>query len=366
LLPDLALSAAGTMATLATLLGLSGPKLTKNEAAFFKDTNPWAFILFARNIETPQQVKRLTADLKNCVGREALIFIDQEGGRVQRLKPPHWPKYRPAGDFAQLYRYDPNLAQRAVYLNMRLIADDLYKLGINADCAPVLDIPVKGADDIISDRAYGINPESVIRLAHAAMAGLTSGGVAGVIKHIPGHGRANVDSHKALPRIKADITKLELSDFAPFNAFHNAPMAMTAHAVYDAIDPDLPITISKHGITSLIRERFGFNGLLMSDDLDMKALSGSLTERTERCLAAGCDIALQCSGQIDAMVQVASGARPLSGMALERSQLAELSAGAPLEFDRRSAEDELETAFSSLSFPPNTSLFATSSAAAIS
>jgi len=345
------------MAIHATLLGLSGPKLTNNEAAFFKDANPWAFILFARNIETPQQVKRLTSDLKNCVGREALIFIDQEGGRVQRLRPPHWPNYRPAGDFANLYKYDAELARRAVYLNMRLIADDLYSLGITADCAPVLDIPVKGADDIISDRAYGRNPESVIRLAHAAMAGLTSGGVAGVIKHIPGHGRASVDSHKALPRIKADNTILELTDFAPFNAFHDAPMAMTAHAVYDAVDPNLPITISKRGIKKLIRQRFGFNGLLMSDDLDMKALSGSLTERTERCLEAGCDIALQCSGQIDAMVQVARGARPLSGRALIRSQLAERSAGSPLGFDRRSSEDELEAAFSSVSLQQDTPQF---------
>lgn len=342
-----AASAQGFMPIQSTLLGLSGPKLTDNEAAFFKDTNPWAFILFARNIETPQQVQRLTADLKDCVGRNALIFIDQEGGRVQRLRPPHWPHYRPAKDFADLYRHDPALARRAVYLNMRLIADDLYRLGITADCAPVLDIPVKGADEIISDRAYGDNPQSVIRLAHAAMAGLMNGGVATVIKHIPGHGRATVDSHKALPRIKTNNTALELSDFAPFNAFHDAPMAMTAHAVYDAVDPDLPITISKRGISELIRGRFGFDGLLMSDDLDMKALSGSLTERTERCLAAGCDIALQCSGQLDKMVQVALGASSLSGRALKRSQMAELSAGAPLDFDRAAAENELEAAFSS-------------------
>lgn len=328
-----------------TLLGLSGPKLTDNEAAFFKDTNPWAFILFARNIETPQQVLRLTKSLKNCVGRDALIFIDQEGGRVQRLRPPHWNNYRPARDFAQLYIHNPHKARRALYLNMRLIADDLYNLGITADCAPVLDIPVAGADDIISDRAYGDNPRSVIELSHAVMAGLMSGGIAPVIKHIPGHGRATVDSHKALPRITADITTLELTDFAPFNAFHDAPMAMTAHAIYDAIDPDAPITISKHGISKLIRQRFGFDGLLMSDDLDMKALSGSLTERTERCLAAGCDIALQCSGQLNSMVKVAAGASTLSGRSLQRAKNAELSSGAPIAFNRREAQDELEHAF---------------------
>ncbi len=328
------------------ILGLSGPKLTDNEAAFFKDTNPWAFILFARNIETPGQVQRLTSDLKACVGRDALIFIDQEGGRVQRLRPPHWNNYRPAQDFAKLYAQDRETARRAVYLNMRLIADDLYSLGITADCAPVLDIPIDGADDIISDRAYGNNPSSVIQLAHAAMAGLMSGGVAPVIKHIPGHGRAAVDSHKALPHISADLTTLELTDFAPFNAFHGAPMAMTAHAVYSAIDPHAPITISKRGISKLVRQRFGFDGLLMSDDLDMKALSGSLTERTELCLAAGCDIALQCSGQLGGMVKVAAGAKSLSGKALSRAINAEICACTPVKFNRSAAQDELEHAFS--------------------
>jgi beta-N-acetylhexosaminidase len=335
------------MAIQSTIFGLSGPKLTDNEAAFFKDTNPWAFILFARNIETPNQLRRLTRDLKDCVGRDALIFIDQEGGRVQRLRPPHWEHYRPASDFAALYAHNPALARRAVYLNMRLIADDLYSLGITADCAPVLDIPVAGADDIISDRAYGDTPQSVIPLAHAVMAGLMTGGVAPVIKHIPGHGRATVDSHKALPHIRADLTTLELTDFAPFNAFHDAPMAMTAHAVYDAIDREQPLTISKRGISKLIRGRFGFDGLLMSDDLDMKALSGTLTQRTELCLAAGCDIALQCSGQLGNMVKVAAGASKLSGRALQRAHKAANCTLAPLEFDRAAAQQELSAAFES-------------------
>jgi len=187
------------------------------------------------------------------MGRDALIFIDQEGGRVQRLRPPHWNNYRAAKKFAELYKTAPNLARRAVYLQMRLIGDDLYKLGITADCAPVLDIPVDGADDIISDRAYGRDPKSVIPLAHAAIAGLSASGVAPVIKHIPGHGRAT-----------------------------DAPMAMTAHAVYDALDPKQPVTISRKAIQTFIRNRFGFGGILMSDDLDMKALSGTLRERTEQ------------------------------------------------------------------------------------
>ena len=329
----------------ATIFGLSGPRLTDSERAFFRDLNPWAFILFARNIETPSQVRRLTQSLKDCVGRDALIFIDQEGGRVQRLRPPHWNNYRPARDFANLYAVDPQLARRALYVNMRLIADDLYQLGITADCAPVLDIPVKGADDIISDRAYGTSPNSVIRLAHAAMAGLTAGGVATVIKHIPGHGRATVDSHKALPRISTDLQTLELTDFAPFNAFSDAPMAMTAHAVYDAIDPTQPVTISRKAIQGFIRGRFGFDGILMSDDLDMKALSGTLTQRTEQSLRAGCDVALQCSGQLRDMIEVAKGSRNMTPVTLIRANLAENCAPPPLGFDRASAEAELKAAF---------------------
>lgn len=320
--------------------------MTLAEAAFFRDVNPWAFILFARNIETPEQVKELTQALKACVGRDALIFIDQEGGRVQRLRPPHWTHYRPAKDFAELYKLDADLARRAVYLQMRLIGDDLYSLGITADCAPVLDIPVEGANDIISDRAYGDHPKPVIGLAHAAMAGLMSSGVAPVIKHIPGHGRAVVDSHKALPRIRTDLTQLELTDFAPFNAFSDAPMAMTAHAVYDALDPKAPVTISREAIQGFIRQRFGFDGILMSDDLDMKALSGSLKTRTEQSLAAGCDIALQCSGKLTDMIEVAKGAKNLGPVSMIRARLAETCAGDPLAFDRSAAEAELAAAFS--------------------
>ena len=328
-----------------TIFGLSGTRLTASEAAFFRDINPWAFILFARNIDSPDQVRRLTQALKDCVGRDALIFIDQEGGRVQRLRPPHWENFRPANAFAALYLRDPKLARRALYLNMSLIADDLYRLGITANCAPVLDIPVDGADEIISDRAFGLTPQSVIPLAHAVMAGLSAGGVAPVIKHIPGHGRATVDSHKALPRISTDLRTLELTDFAPFNAFSDAPMAMTAHAIYDAIDSNLPVTISRKAIQDFIRGRFGFDGILMSDDLDMKALSGSLTERTEKCLRAGCDVALQCSGQLRDMIEVAKGARNMTPVTLIRANLAENCAPPPLGFDRASAEAELKAAF---------------------
>ena len=328
-----------------TIFGLSGLTLTQDEWAFFRDVNPWAFILFARNIDTHKQVKALTQALKDCVGRDALIFIDQEGGRVQRLRPPHWKNYPPAQQFSALYQGNPDAAKRALYLNMRLIADDLLKLGITANCAPVLDIPVPGADDIISDRAYGTAPGSVIPLAHAAIAGLTAGGVAPVIKHIPGHGRARVDSHKALPHIKTDIIQLELTDFAPFNAFSDAPMAMTAHAIYDAVDPNLPITISRTAIQKLIRERFGFDGILMSDDLDMKALTGSLTERTEKCLKAGCDIALQCSGELSAMMDVAKGAKSMGPISLIRANIAENCKADDVEFDRWAFETEISNIF---------------------
>ncbi|MEP6343516.1 MAG: beta-N-acetylhexosaminidase [Maricaulaceae bacterium] len=328
-----------------TIFGLSGPRLTETEAAFFRDVNPWAFILFARNIETPHQVRRLVNSLRTCVGRDALIFIDQEGGRVQRLRPPHWTNYRPAGDFAALFNDNPSLAKRGVFLTMRLIADDLRSLGITANCAPVLDIPVPGADDIISDRAYGNDPKSVIPLAHAAMAGLACGGVAPVIKHIPGHGRATVDSHKALPRIDTSLQDLELTDFVPFNAFSDAPMAMTAHAVYTALDPDNPVTTSYKGITDFIRTRFGFDGVLMSDDLDMKALSGDLTQLTQDCLSAGCDVALQCSGIFSDMIKVAKGAKALTGASLIRTQLAELYVDTPEIFDRDAAEAELDAMF---------------------
>lgn len=334
------------MAIQSTIFGLSGHTLSQNEQAFFRDANPWGFILFARNIDTPKQVKALTQSLKDCVGRDALIFLDQEGGRVQRLRPPHWNNYAPAQTFFNLYCGNPALARRALYLNMRLISDDLIKLGITANCAPVLDIPVPGADEIISDRAFGNTPETVIRLGHAAMAGITAGGIAPVIKHIPGHGRATVDSHMALPRISTSLTDLELSDFAPFNAFSDAPMAMTAHAIYDAVDPDAPITISRKAIDGLIRNRFGFDGILMSDDLDMKALSGTLTQRADQSLRAGCDIALQCSGELKDMVLVAKGAKALGPASTIRANLAENCAADIAEFDRWAATNELNNIFS--------------------
>ncbi|MEL6687251.1 MAG: beta-N-acetylhexosaminidase [Pseudomonadota bacterium] len=328
------------MAPLATILGLSGHRLTSDEKAFFADANPWAFILFSRNVDTPDQVASLCDDLRASVGRDALIFVDQEGGRVQRLKAPHWRPYPSGSVYARLYETDPAAGRRAIYLGHRLIADDLRAVGITADCAPVLDLPQPNADPIISDRAIGQDTDQIIDLAHAAMSGLMSGGVAPVIKHIPGHGRATVDSHLALPRIDMALDVLERTDFTPFKRLNLAPMAMTAHAVYTAAD-EAPVTTSPTALQSLIRETIGFDGLLMSDDLDMKALTGnSLEAKTKAALEAGCDIALQCSGQLKDMVSVAKGAKALSGKALERAKIAENTINYVSDFDRDVAEAE--------------------------
>ncbi len=327
------------MSQLAVIFGLSGPKLTAAESAFFRDANPWGFILFARNIETPAQVRRLCGDIRQAVGRDALIFIDQEGGRVRRMRPPHWRDYPAASLFGYLPEAEDQ--KRAAFLAYRLIADDLRTVGITADCAPVLDLPVKGADPIISDRAFGKTTAQIVDRAHACMAGLLMGGVAPVIKHIPGHGRAKVDSHKALPTIEAARATLEKTDFLPFRLLNDAPMAMTAHAVY-TYSSRTAVTVSRKSLTELVRAAIGYDGLVMSDDLDMKALNGTLTRKTERALAAGCDIALQCSGKMADMVLVAKGGRNLEGRSIMRARIAENCAEHVTEFDRPSAEREFD------------------------
>ena len=335
------------MSALATIFGLSGPRLSSGEKAFFRDANPWGFILFARNIETPDQVRALCASLRDCVGRDSLIFIDQEGGRVRRLRPPHWPDYPSAQELARVYNLDKSKGLRACYLHHRLMAHDLRKIGVTADCAPVLDLPIDGADPIISDRAFGDTTAAIISMAHAAMAGLVSGGVAPVIKHIPGHGRATVDSHKALPRINARKMQLKTTDFIPFAALNDAPMAMTAHAVFECSDAKSPVTTSKTALTELIREDIGFDGLLMSDDLDMRALhtgrmDGNLTALTKKALAAGCDIALQCNGKLPDMVKVAKGAKKLRGKAAERAFIADHCAVREKSLDAKRGRAEYE------------------------
>ena len=295
----------------AVIFGCSGLSLTDEEAGFFAAADPYGFILFARNIESPDQVRHLVNQLRDSVGRYAPVLIDQEGGRVQRLKPPHWRDCPPMARFGELARRDLPLARRAAHLNAHLIAEDLAELGIDIDCAPVLDVPAAGADAIIGDRALAFDPMLVADLGRAVMAGLLDGGVLPVVKHIPGHGRAMVDSHKALPRVEADRHSLENSDFVPFRALRDAPWAMTAHVVYTAYDELRPATLSPVVIEQVIRGFIGCDGVLLSDDLSMHALSGDFGERAALSLAAGCDLVLHCNGDLGEMRQVATGVRPL-------------------------------------------------------
>ena len=334
--------------TAACIFGCAGLMLGADEAAFFREVRPWGFILFKRNIETPDQVRALVEALRATVDRaDAPVLIDQEGGRVQRFGPPHWPKYPTGRAYAALAANDPLTGRAVARLGARLIAEDLRKLGISVDCAPVLDTPVKGADAIIGDRAYGETVESIAALGRAFAEGLIAGGVLPVIKHIPGHGRATADSHLALPVVDVPIEALE-ADFAPFRILSDMPMAMTAHVVYTAIDKKRPATTSKDAIT-LIREDLGFGGLIMSDDLSMKALKGDFKSRARRSLKAGCDVVLHCNGDMAEMQAVAAGTKALHGHAKRRAEaaLARLPR-TPEPFDEAEARTRFAAAFPDL------------------
>ncbi len=325
----------------AFISGCAGLELSHAERAFFSVAKPWGLILFARNVDTPAQVMALVAAFREAVGRpDAPVFIDQEGGRVQRLGPPHWPAYPPAMRYAQLFERDAPRALRAARLVTWLMGHDLRMLGINADCLPVLDVPVPDGHAIIGDRAYGDTPLLVTALARAAMQGLTAAGVAPVIKHVPGHGRARADSHKELPVVDTPLEDLRQSDFVPFAACADAPMAMTAHVVYPAIDPRNPATQSPRVIAGVIRGELGFQGLLMGDDVNMKALRGPLAERCEKTLQAGCDVVLHCSGVLEEMHEVARACGPLKDAALERANAAleSISHAPAIAPDRSQAE----------------------------
>lgn len=311
------------MKTRAFIAGCSGHELTPDEVAFFNEAAPWGFILFRRNIGTPEQVRALCAALRETVGREdAPILIDQEGGRVQRMGPPHWPKYPSGAAYGALHVNDPLAQRELTRLGARLIAHDLRAVGVTVDCLPVLDVPSPGAHDVIGDRAYGKTPEKVALLGRAAAEGLMAGGVLPVIKHIPGHGRAGADSHLSLPVVHASREELERHDFAPFRMMTDMPLAMTAHVVYTALDPERPATISPTVIDEIIRGHIGYDGLLMTDDLSMKALSGSFREKTEAAFAAGCDMALHCNGNMEEMTEVAEASPLLDGVALRRAEAA--------------------------------------------
>jgi beta-N-acetylhexosaminidase len=310
------------MAVRAYITGLAGTILSPAERAFVREREPWGFIIFKRNIETPSQLSRLIASLRDTVGRDAPVLVDQEGGRVQRLGPPHWPSYPPGAAYGRLYDRDTVDGIRAAYLGARLIAADLAAVGIDVDCLPLADVPASGADPIIGDRAYGESAEKVAALARAVADGLLAGGVLPVLKHIPGHGRATADSHHALPVVETDQETLRKSDFAAFRPLSDLPLGMTAHVVYTAIDPIAPATTSVTLVQDVIRGWLGFAGLLMSDDISMGALSGSIEGRARSAIAAGCDVILHCNGELAEMQAVASAVPVLTGEAASRADAA--------------------------------------------
>ena len=326
----------------AVILGCAGETLTADERRFFGDADPAGFILFRRNCRFPDQVRDLVVSLREATGRsDAPILIDQEGGQVARLRPPHWRLYPSAARLASL----PELrAEEAARLGARLIGDDLHHLGITVDCLPVLDLPVPGADPVIGERAYGSEPGRVVRLGRAVCEGLLEGGVLPVLKHIPGHGRARVDSHNACPVVETGRDKLRRTDFAPFRALSDMPWAMTAHIVYMTIDPTAPATLSRRVISGVIRSEIGFEGVLVSDDLSMRALGGGIGERVQRALTAGCDLVLHCNGDAREMEEVVTAAGPISAETSTR-----LARGEALRcrsdaagFDRREAEAQFD------------------------
>jgi beta-N-acetylhexosaminidase len=324
------------------IYGCAGQALGADERAFFADAQPWGFILFGRNIADPDQVRALVNALRESIGdASAPVLIDQEGGRVARLKPPHWKARVPAAAFGALHNDAPETAHEAAYLQARLIAHDLCELGINVDCTPVLDLPVEGAHDVIGDRAFAHNATTIIDLGRAVIEGMIEGGVLPVMKHIPGHGRATADSHMALPRVSTPADELRATDFVPFRSLNHCPLAMTAHVVYEAIDPDHPATTSARVIRGIIRGELEFAGLLLSDDLSMQALEGSLGARAHAAQFAGCDVVLHCNGGMEEMVDIAAEVKPLDDIHLKRAQSALAHLSSPEPFDVEAGEARL-------------------------
>jgi beta-N-acetylhexosaminidase len=318
---------------------LAGLHLSEGERRFLRDARPAGVILFARNIDTPEQVRRLVSDARDAVGEDILVLIDQEGGRVRRLRPPQWRDLPEAARYFKLAGSNAAPARRAANLVAQLTAAELRALGINCNCAPVLDLPVPGSHEIIGSRAYGDDVAGVVALAREVLDGYLAGGILPVIKHIPGHGRATADSHLALPTVTASRAMLEATDFAPFKALAQAPAAMSAHVVYADIDPAEPASTSAKVHTDIIRGHIGFDGLLMSDDLTMKALAPrTLRQRAEAVLAAGSDLALHCWGELEGMAEIAAGSRPLEGRARERFYAALTVTATVAPFDVAAAE----------------------------
>jgi beta-N-acetylhexosaminidase len=328
------------MAT-AFITGVEGLELSAGERAFLRAADPWGFIVFKRNIDTPAQLRALTASLRETVGRNAPVLVDQEGGRVQRLGPPHWPKYPPGSFYGAIYDRDRAAGLAAAKGGARLIAHDLLEVGIDVDCLPIADVPAHDGDPIIGDRAYGTSPAKVARIGAAIAEGLVAGGVLPVLKHIPGHGRATADSHHTLPVVDSDRAELESSDFAAFRPLARLPLGMTAHVVFSAIDPLAPATTSGTMVREVIRQHLGFDGLLMSDDISMGALSGTLSERSRAAIGAGCDIVLHCNGKLEEMREVAGALPRLEGDAARRADDALAWRREPVPFDVEAAREEL-------------------------
>ena len=324
----------------AMILGCGGLTLTTDEIALYRDQQPWGFILFGRNIGEAAQIADLVAQMRDSVGRDAPVFIDQEGGRVQRIRPPIIDKYPSAQVLGDIYRQDLEQGLRAAWLMSRLHAFDLLEFGINVDCLPVLDVPVEGSSNVIGDRAYGTDPFIVTEMGRAASEGLKAGGVLPVMKHMPGHGRGMADSHHELPVVRASRAELEAHDFAPFVALKDELMAMTCHIVYTALDAERPATTSPVVIEEIIRGHIGFDGLLLSDDSSMNALKGTLGERAAAIAANGCDIILHCNGKMDEMQAVAAEARILEGKALGRAQRVEAAFGSMDQSDEAAIRAE--------------------------
>lgn len=331
---------------LATVLGCSGPTLTADERDFFRDADPLGFILFGRNCKNPKQVRTLVDNLRKAVRREdAPVLIDQEGGRVARLAPPHWHAAPPMARFGELARRSSAKATEAVWLNARLIAADLHDLGITVDCAPVLDVPHRDAHEVIGDRAAGTSADIVMLVGGAFADGLMEGGVLPVIKHMPGHGRATADSHHGLPVVSTPVTELASTDFPPFRALADLPWGMTAHVLYTALDEFEPATMSESIIKTVIRDHIGFDGVLITDDLSMKALSGSLASRVKTALKAGCDVVLHCNGDMEEMQEVVDACRSLSLKSQGRIERAEAMRRAAAPLDRKMASARLAELF---------------------
>jgi beta-N-acetylhexosaminidase len=301
----------------ATIFGCLGPVLDRAEHDFYREADPWGFILFARNVETPEQLRRLTSNLRESVGRDAPVFVDQEGGRVQRLRPPHWREWIPPLDAVGRAG---DRAPRAMWLRYRLIAAELRDAGLDGNCAPTVDIATDHTHPFLRNRCYGKDLQTVVEVARAVATGLLDGGVLPVMKHMPGHGRATMDTHLELPRVTEPADMLASSDFAAFRALNDLPLGMTAHIVFTAYD-DQPVTCSAP-MVRMIREEIGFQGLLMTDDLSMEALSGTLAERAGRARAAGCDVVLHCNGKLNEMAEVAAAAGRLTAVQRARADAA--------------------------------------------